>query len=523
MISFFRVFLISSIYLLPGGILHAQGVWNGGGSNSDWSTTGNWDGHALPASGSDVITGTLPTLVLPSEMLGYLRFVGNRLEREVTAIGGSPYDLWAASFSLTGERAAPGFDADSDGLKNLIEYALGTSPVTFNSQPVLSFGVSGLAGFSFTRPDNRSDISTYGQYSTDLINWSSNPDLVKTTVVNNGNGTETITVSQAVTAPALGKSFLRLAAGSDRTDPPSEWLPTGNWQLDWADEFSGTGEPSKWFPLLGYNGPEFANNDRKGIRWSGNTEASSHMYSTRSGNHWLNGEGQLVMRIVTDKTQQNDHGNVVESAYLLSGYPGAWDKTEPHGVKWAGKFVSPADGPIYISASVRSDQVVGYSTWFAFWLFTETRAYNGNPTDGTEVDIAEIAKGAPNYMKKIFNVANHWQSSGGSKSRQFWEGGTPPSTSFVDVTDSAYHSYGIEWTQSYMKCYVDGKLYYTFTEHIPTNPVDMMMLLTLEFQPNAWDPNQGDGRSSGPFISDTPNLREMSRAYVDHVRIYKKQ
>lgn len=305
-------------------------------------------------------------------------------------------------------------------------------------------------------------------------------------------------------------------------DEPREWLPSGEWKLDWADEFSGEGEPSNWFPLLGYDPPSFEKNSRKGIRWSGKTEESSYMYSTRHGNHWLNGKGQLVLRIVTDKTRQNEHGNVVEAAYLVSGYPEKWDKTEPNGAKWTGRFVSPAEGPIYISASVKSDQIVGYSTWFAFWLFTETRAYNGNPKDGTEVDIVEIVKGKPAYMGKVFNVANHWKASKGSESLQFHEKGTPPSISFVDVTDSSYHTYGIEWTRDFMKCYVDGKSYYTFTENIPTDPVDMMMLLTMEFKPNSWDPHQGDGRSEGPYVSDDGKLREMSRVLIDHVRIYKK-
>ncbi len=311
-----------------------------------------------------------------------------------------------------------------------------------------------------------------------------------------------------------------LIAGEEK----SEWLPEGEWKLDWSDEFSGTGKPEKWYPLLGYDPPSFEKNERKGIRWSGKTEDSSHMYSTKDGNHWLNGEGQLVMRIVTDKTESNEHGPVVEAAYLLSGYPEKWDKSEPMGAKWAGKFVSPKDGPLYISASVRSDQVKGWSTWFAFWLFTETRAYNGNPKDGTEVDMVEIVRGKHPYMDKVFNVANHWKlGGGGSESLQFRERGTPPSVSFVDVTDTAFHTYGIEWTKEYMKCYVDGKCYYTFTENIPTDPVDMMILLTLEFQPNAWDPKQGDGRTEGPFITDSPEMREMSRALVDYVRIYRKQ
>ncbi len=256
-----------------------------------------------------------------------------------------------------------------------------------------------------------------------------------------------------------------------------EWLPPGDWKLDWADEFSGEGTSENWYPLLGYNHVAFQKDERKGIRWSGKTENSSQMYSTKTGNHWLNGEGQMVLRIVTDKTRENEHGKVVEAAYLLSGYPEKWDKSEPGGVKWAGKFVSPSDGPLYISASVRSDQVKGWFTWFAFWLFTETRAYNDNPADGTEVDMVEIVKGKKDYMANVFNVANHWKlGKGGSESLQFYNGGKTPASSFVNVNDSEYHVWGIEWSTESMKCYVDGKLYYTFTENIPTDPVDMMIL-----------------------------------------------
>lgn len=229
------------------------------------------------------------------------------------------------------------------------------------------------------------------------------------------------------------------------------------------------------------------------------------------------------MRIVSDKTESNIHGPKAKAAYLLSGYPNKWDSSEPHNVKWAGKFVSPKNGPLYISARIKSDKVVGHSTWFAFWLFSETRAYNNTPRDGTEVDVIEIAKGAPNYMRRSFNVANHWNLNGGSEAFQFNNASNPRSTSFVDVTDSNYHVYGIEWTPTRMKCYVDGKHYYTFTNNIPSNPKDMMMMLTLEFEKNAWDPNQGDGRFSGPYISDNASRREMSRALVDYVRVYRKQ
>jgi len=306
-----------------------------------------------------------------------------------------------------------------------------------------------------------------------------------------------------------------------------EWLPpleSGKWELDWSDEFDGNGEPEKWYPLLGYDPEAFAKSSEKGIRWSGKTADSAWMYSTKTGNHWKNGEGQLVMQIAANKKKSNEHGRKVEAAYLLTGRPVAWDKTEPNGARWEGKFVSPAeDSPLYISASVKSDQIVGHSTWFAFWLFTETRAYNGNPEDGTEVDIVEIVKGKKSYLDHTFNVANHWKQKDGSESKQFNPLSKPRAIDLVDVTDDQYHVWSIEWSTKKMTCYVDGKPYYTFTENIPTKPVDMMMLLTFEFKKDAWDPDQGDGRIEGPAVAEDEDQRVMSRAMVDFVRVYKKK
>lgn len=145
-----------------------------------------------------------------------------------------------------------------------------------------------------------------------------------------------------------------------------QWLPTGNWKVDWQDEFDGTGEPDKWFPMLGYDPEAFAANEAKGLRWTDIGEDSAWMYSTKTGNHWLDGKGNLVLRIVSDKKDKNLLGPKTKAGYLLSGYPDKWDKTEPNNVKWAGKSVSAADGPIYICTRIKTDQLKGWSTWFAF-------------------------------------------------------------------------------------------------------------------------------------------------------------
>ncbi|WFB37760.1 glycoside hydrolase family 16 protein [Kiritimatiellota bacterium B12222] len=313
-----------------------------------------------------------------------------------------------------------------------------------------------------------------------------------------------------------------------------EWLPEGEWVLDEAlsDDFSGSGEVVGWYPYLG-GGPHeyFEGGSHHLPEWpmryttDGDRE-TAEMYSSKTGNHWLNGSGQLVIRAISDKNDLNKNGPKVKTAFLQTGYPAAWDSSEPNNVRWEGRFVSPQSGPLYLSARVRTDELKGYSTWFAFWLFSRTRAYNDTPMDGTEVDVIEIVKSKDDWAHQSFNVANHWKQWGGSESQMFEKTRTDPqlnSLNYVDVEDSDYHTYGIEWTTSYMKCYVDGQLYYTFTENIPSDPVDMMMLLTIEFAQEAWWDDKGDGRVEGPFVSDDDDIREMSRVLVDHVHVYRKQ
>ena len=312
----------------------------------------------------------------------------------------------------------------------------------------------------------------------------------------------------------------------DKSKTGEQWLPEGNWKVDWQDEFDGTGEPKKWFPMLGYDPDAFATKKAKGLRWTDAKEDSAWMYSTKTGNHWLDGKGNLVLRIVSDKTDKNTLGPKTNAAYLLSGFPEKWDKSEPNNVKWGGKTVSAADGPIYICVRVKTNQLKGWSTWFAFWLFSQTRSYNDNPTDGTEVDIIEIVKGKPEWMSSIFTVANHWKDLGdgkpGSEAKMFNTASKPKASELVDVNDDKFHTYGILWSKTEMRCFVDGKNYYNFKEHIPTDPVDMLMMLTLEFKKNAWARDQGDGRTEGPCVSDDEKLREMSRVLVDYVRIYRQ-
>ncbi|MEO0514807.1 MAG: glycoside hydrolase family 16 protein [Planctomycetota bacterium] len=333
--------------------------------------------------------------------------------------------------------------------------------------------------------------------------------------------------------------------------------PAGYNTIDWQDEFNGSGEPANWYPLLGYDPGEYNSKDEKGIRWAGGTENTAWMYSTSYDNlmpdgnptYWLDGNGHLVLRAVSDKTDVANNGTAsagpkVKCAYLLSGRPTGWQQLDvnyssefPQGPNdpdrvtrgvWEGKLVSPANGPIYMTARVKANQIYGYSTWFAFWAFTETQGYeDAKPhysfDTGTEIDIIEIFYGSKWYLENAFSANNHWRQSGGSDGKRV-DGASNSDDPFLwaDVRDDQWHDYGVLWTTNRLTFYVDGQEFYTTTQSVPANPVDMMMLLTMEYKVDQWEGNIGDGRTQGPFVSNNSSMREMSRVLVDHVRIYKQ-
>jgi hypothetical protein len=102
---------------------------------------------------------------------------GSETEQDFTpfivSIPASPYELWATSFGLQGDAAAPAADPDGDGRSNFAEYAFGGNPGLADDPPVpQEISRSGTAvTWRYLRRAGDPALAFVHQYSSDLAEW----------------------------------------------------------------------------------------------------------------------------------------------------------------------------------------------------------------------------------------------------------------------------------------------------------------------------------------------------------------
>jgi hypothetical protein len=109
--------------------------------------------------------------------------------------------------------AADTADPDHDGINNILEYAFNTDPNISSANPI-SFAIVGnhlTVTFKRTHPAP-ADISYTPQVANDLTSgvWNSGPAFTSPTVTNNGNGTETVVVTDNAVVGSTPARFLRI-------------------------------------------------------------------------------------------------------------------------------------------------------------------------------------------------------------------------------------------------------------------------------------------------------------------------
>lgn len=147
----------------------------------------------------------------------------------------------------------------------------------------------------------------------------------------------------------------------------------------------------------------------------------------------------------------------------------------------------------------------------AFWMMPNTDTYGGWPSSG-EIDIFEQIN---NENKSYHTIHSHWANGAGDgglgNSNNPTKGGTSATTT------GEYHVYGLEWTETLLKWFVDGKQVFSYAKSTNQDaiknlqwPFDKPFYLIL---------NQSVGNGSWAANRD---LNFTYETKFDWVRVYQK-
>lgn len=146
----------------------------------------------------------------------------------------------------------------------------------------------------------------------------------------------------------------------------------------------------------------------------------------------------------------------------------------------------------------------GKGTWPAFWMMPKN--YTAWPDDG-EIDIMEEVGYRPNYVSSSIHCKAYYHSINTQKTGE----------QFVPTAESDFHIYALEWTEDYIKGFVDGKCHFTFnndkTGNKNTWPFNAPFYLKLNLAwGGSWGGVQGVDETALPATYE-----------IDYVRVFQKK
>ena len=128
----------------------------------------------------------------------------------------APIATWRQTYFGTAQNsgiAANSADPQNDGIPNILAYAFGLNPLVHNSDPISVAQAGNLLTLTFKRPHPApTDISYLPQVSGDVTSsiWNSGPSYTSQAVINNGDGTETVTVTDLTPIGSAQAHFMRV-------------------------------------------------------------------------------------------------------------------------------------------------------------------------------------------------------------------------------------------------------------------------------------------------------------------------
>ena len=265
-------------------------------------------------------------------------------------------------------------------------------------------------------------------------------------------------------------------------DHEASWLPEGNWEMVWSDEFDGTElDRSKWdYRMSMMRQP-----------WQAWTDKGVH----------LDGNSNCVFTLMMD-----ENGNPV-SSQLQTGYNFMDQPTEP--TKFGNDFLQWPIGKLkesmylhghgYYECRCRLQQKLGW--WTAFWIQSPIIGASLDPAvSGVEIDVME------SFRPGKVNGHNVFTGGYGLDSKRAKIGGMD------GVSTDEFHRFGVLWDETGYTFFVDGVEDGKITEHLTARPE--FILISTEVRgyrfedhkpiPEAYE-NQGD-----TFL-------------VDYVRVFEKR
>lgn len=271
---------------------------------------------------------------------------------------------------------------------------------------------------------------------------------------------------------------------------------TTGFDLIWSDDFDGNqGDPpaAHWFQFDGWEDPQNKYRDA--------------YYD--DGDAFLDGNSNLRMRIR------------YTAGKLYLPYIQTYDWPAPRS-QWT--TFDQGRGRYFECRVKLSGFTVG-GPWWAFWLFAPENTYDGDITNGVEIDIAESlatlgVRGSgyssnPNGFRKSINTAIHAGDPVGSNSLA-----TDLLNVGIDIRDGEFHDLGCYWDDTVVEFWCDGIKYREILTNVPTGG-EHALILSLEY--DAWDGTDGsDAWDQRELIDDY--IGQLPQ-YVDvaHVKVYEKQ
>lgn len=273
---------------------------------------------------------------------------------------------------------------------------------------------------------------------------------------------------KAVVWPALAAAVLAcvgLAPAAQAADTPPNPLDKPGWVLDRHDEFTGSLDPNLWITnYLESRTPEWRSRARYGFR-----------------------NGALVLRIDDDQPTYYA-GDPMKVSSIQTGQRTGLHKTSPqdHTIPAVWKYA-----PRYGYFEIRGRTSARSGLHAAFW----TVGKQDTATQNAEVDIMEH----PGRTPRNFNFSLHKWSDPAVP-----EVNNSIGTGF-DLA-GGMHIYGLEWTPTQLKLFVDNKL----TKTITASPAYASVFLLGIYENAGW---------TGTVDPTDPRPKEF---VVDYFRAYHK-